>query len=283
MATEPQIDPESLVARIIAELQANPDAQRLLLRALLTNEFLGIPAQLDRIEKDIQELKVDVSHLKADVAELKADMVEVKSDVTGLKADMVEVKSDVTGLKADMVEVKSDVTGLKADMVEVKSDVTGLKADMVEVKSGLGTLKGFALESLLHRRVRPLISQVLGLRATRIIQSGTQEPLPELTNAVDVGADNGLISPQQENRVSDTDIILRGLRRGDPTPVWVAIEASNKVDSEDIRRARETADILGSLFEGEFLAVVAGHSIDQSDRQRADATGVMYLEVTERY
>ena len=241
MATEPQIDPESLVARIIAELQANPDAQRLLLRALLTNEFLGIPAQLDRIEKDIQELKVDVSQLKADVAELKADMVEVKSDVTGLKADMVEVKS------------------------------------------GLGTLKGFALESLLHRRVRPLISQILGLRATRIIQSGTQEPLPELTNAVDVGADNGLISPQQENRVSDTDIIMQGLRRGNPIPVWVAIEASNKVDAEDIRRAKETADILGSLFEGEFLAVVAGHSIDQPDLQRANATGVMYLEVSERY
>ena len=241
MATEPQIDPESLVARIIAELQANPDAQRLLLRALLTNEFLGIPAQLDRIEKDIQELKVDVSQLKADVAELKADMVEVKSDVTGLKADMVEVKS------------------------------------------GLGTLKGFALESLLHRRVRTLISQLLGLRATRIIQSGTQEPLPELTNAVDVGADNGLISPQQENRVSDTDIIMQGLRRGNPIPVWVAIEASNKVDAEDIRRAKETADILGSLFEGEFLAVVAGHSIDQPDLQRANATGVMYLEVSERY
>ncbi len=241
MATEPQIDPESLVARIIAELQANPDAQRLLLRALLTNEFLGIPARLDRIEKDIQELKVDVSQLKADVAELKADMMEVKSVVTELKADMVEVKS------------------------------------------GLGTLKGFALESLLHRRVRPLISQRLGLRATRIIQSGTQEPLSELTNAVDAGADNGLISPQQENRVSDTDIIMQGLRRGNPIPVWVAIEASNKVDAEDIRRVKETADILGSLFEGEFLAVVAGHSIDQPDLQRANATGVMYLEVSERY
>lgn len=43
------LDPESLVARIIAELQANPHAQRLLLRALLTNEFLGVPARLDRI------------------------------------------------------------------------------------------------------------------------------------------------------------------------------------------------------------------------------------------
>ena len=71
MATEPQIDPESLVARIIAELQANPDAQRLLLRALLTNEFLGMPARLERIEKDIAELKADVAVLKTDVAVLK--------------------------------------------------------------------------------------------------------------------------------------------------------------------------------------------------------------------
>ena len=78
MATEPQIDPESLVARIIAELQANPDAQRLLLRALLTNEFLGMPARLERIEKDIAELQADVAVLKTDVAVLKTDVGYLK-------------------------------------------------------------------------------------------------------------------------------------------------------------------------------------------------------------
>ena len=49
MAVEQQndhIDPESLVARIVEELRANPAAQRLLLRTLLTNEFLGMPARL---------------------------------------------------------------------------------------------------------------------------------------------------------------------------------------------------------------------------------------------
>ena len=71
---EPHINPETLVARIIAELQANPDAQRLLLRALLTNEFLGMPARLDRIEQDIIEIKADVAQLKVDVAELKVDV-----------------------------------------------------------------------------------------------------------------------------------------------------------------------------------------------------------------
>ena len=62
-----QPDPESLVARIIAELRANPDAQRLLLQALLTNEFLGVPARLDHIEKDVAEIKADVAELKTDM------------------------------------------------------------------------------------------------------------------------------------------------------------------------------------------------------------------------
>jgi hypothetical protein len=78
MVTESQLDPKSLVARIIAELEANPEAQRMLLRALLTNEFLGIPARLDAIEKDIAELKVDVNQLKVDVNQLKTDVRHLK-------------------------------------------------------------------------------------------------------------------------------------------------------------------------------------------------------------
>ena len=57
MVMEPQLDAESLVARIIAEIEGNPEARRLLLRALLTDEFLRIPARLDRIENDMGHLK----------------------------------------------------------------------------------------------------------------------------------------------------------------------------------------------------------------------------------
>ena len=60
----------------------------MLLRAMLTNEFLGLPARLDRIEKDVAELKADVAVLKTDVAVLKADMAEVKTNVTRLTKDV---------------------------------------------------------------------------------------------------------------------------------------------------------------------------------------------------
>ena len=90
MAAQRQLDPTSLVSRIVAELQANPEAQRLLLRTLLTNEFLGMPARLDAIEKDIAELKADVSQLKTDVAELKTDVSQLKTDVSQLKGSDLE-------------------------------------------------------------------------------------------------------------------------------------------------------------------------------------------------
>ena len=83
--TSPSLDSESLVARIIAELQADPDAQTLLLRALLTNEFLGMPIRLERIETYVAELntrlkavETDIAVLKTDVAVLRGDMLEVK-------------------------------------------------------------------------------------------------------------------------------------------------------------------------------------------------------------
>ena len=81
----PPLDPESLVARIIAELQATPGAQTLLLRAMLTNEFRGMPLRLEHIEADIAELKAYMmrieptwSCLEADLAVLKANILEVK-------------------------------------------------------------------------------------------------------------------------------------------------------------------------------------------------------------
>ena len=89
-----QNDPESLVGRIIEELRANPDAQALLLRALLTDEFLGMPIRLKRVEADVAQLKVDVSVLKTDVAQLKTDVAQLKTDVTQLKTDVAQLKGD---------------------------------------------------------------------------------------------------------------------------------------------------------------------------------------------
>ena len=224
MATECKLDPTSLVARIIAELQANPDAQRLLLRALLTNEFLGVPARLDRIEKDIVELKADVSQLKTDVSQLKTDVSQLKTDVA--------------------------------------------------------QLKGSDLENRLHRRIRALASQALGLRRPRVVQSPVQETTEGFADSVEEALESGRITAVQETRIEATDFIMRAQRRSDKAPVWVAVEASNWVHAGDIERARATADALRAAFDVDAIAVAVGYGIDPLDAERANGAGVSYLEVS---
>ena len=131
------IDPESLVARIVEELRANPAAQRLLLRTLLTNEFLGMPARLQNIERDVAELKETTRRLEND----------------------------------------------------------------------MGYLKGSDLEMKVHRRIRPLLSQELGLRRARIVQSAIHQAPEEFEAAVARAADEGKISEEQEDRIA-----IRGAR-----------------------------------------------------------------------
>lgn len=208
------LDPESLVARIIEEIRANPDAQRLLLRALLTNEFLGMPARLQHIEKDIAELK-------ADVAELKTTTDRLVNDV--------------------------------------------------------GDLKGSNLEMTVHRKIRPLLSQHLGLRRARIIQSALHEAPEEFERRVAQAADQGQISGEQEDRITATDIILQARGNGGRNVVWIAVEVANRIDQADISRSRQSADTLAAVFGQEALPVVVGQRIDPADRQRAESAGVRYV------
>ena len=246
-------DPESLVARIIEELQANPEAQTLLLRALLTNEFLGMPARLDRLEADIAEMKIDIAALKADVAGLKVDVAE---------------------LKVDVAELKTDVAGLKTDVSWLKADASGLKTDV-------SVLKGDSLEAKLHRRARPILSQKFGLRGAQVLHSTMQEMKPDLSRPLGSALDNGAISDDQETRLDTTDIILRGQRKTDRSEVWVAVEASNSIGDTDVRRASESAAALRAIFQQDVIAVVMGYRIRAEDEERAAEAGVQVQIMSE--
>ena len=187
---------------------------------------------------------------------------------------MAELKSDVAELKSDVAELKSDVAVLKSDVAVLKSDVAVLKGDMA-------VLKGDMLEVKIHRRIRPLLSQRLGLRRARILQSPLQDTHPELFEPVEEALDAGGIDDRQETRINATDLIVQAQRKADRAPVWVAVEVSNAISQRDLERARQAAEALSAVFLQDTLAVVVGYRIQPQDQRRGDEAGVQALLVEE--
>ena len=91
MTTQEGAPPDSLVARIIGELNANPEARTLLLRALLTDDFLLLPAKVDRL----MELPTKVDHLQEDVSKL----MELPAKVDRLQEEVRQITTDLAPIK----------------------------------------------------------------------------------------------------------------------------------------------------------------------------------------
>ena len=86
MTTQEGMPPDSLVARMIEELNANPEARTLLLRALLTDDFLLLPAKVDRL----MELPAKVDKLQEDVSRL----MELPTKVDRLQEEVRQITKD---------------------------------------------------------------------------------------------------------------------------------------------------------------------------------------------
>ena len=231
-----QLDAESLVARMIAELEANPEAQRLMLRALLTNEFLGMPARLDRIEKDVAELK-------ADVKELKADVKELKTDVAGLKTDVKELKTDVAGLKTDMADVKTDVAGLKTETADLRTRMTNLENkmdagfdDMRRTIDRLGARWGIRNESLFRQTMAAVLQESFGVAVEQRTIAGEQFDLLIFDGQhvlVEIAASVG---PSIAQRLQRKQRLYQEETGVDPDRVILATASIHSRRAEDLRQ-----------------------------------------------
>ena len=94
MTTQEGVPPDSLVARMIGELNANPEARTLLLRALLTDDFLLLPAKVDRL----MELPAKVDRLMELPAKVDR-LMELPAKVDRLQEEVRQITTDLAPIK----------------------------------------------------------------------------------------------------------------------------------------------------------------------------------------
>ena len=139
--------------------------------------------------------------------------------------------------------------------------------------NNVNDLRGSALEAKMPTRLRQRAARTLGLTRPRTLWLSEHyvQP-PSRAEAFDSrkeqAADNGQISYEEADRLTDTDMIMSAETRDGET-VYIAVEASGVIGDGDIKRARHSADILKKLYDGEAIPAVYGLSIAPEQIERA--------------
>ncbi len=236
---------------LLRALDENPEWREALREKILTQELLQLPAVVFKLSESLHGLLEEMSGHLLRLAQSVATQSKQVDD--------------------GFAQVNDRFVRVDAWFDTINQRLDGMSDDLEQVKD-------YFLKNKLHRIIRSLLGQHLGLRRVQIMQGDFQETSSRLYEPVDSCAEEGRITEEQEMRISSTDLIVYARRNENHRYVWVAVEASSAVSAQDIERARATADALETVFGEEVVAVVVGYSIGQQDQQRAEEAGVVYLE-----
>ena len=124
----------------------------------------------------------------------------------------------------------------------------GIEGDVGVLKEDVGVLKGISLETRLADKGLAQIASVFSMRRMRIVRLAEHNRASERFNeAIWSAVDDGLIDNSEYERLLDTDLIVQGTA-GSGNIAFCATEASYTVETDDIDKVSESANILRKVF-----------------------------------
>jgi hypothetical protein len=193
---------------VIRLLEEHPEWQADLRRLLLTNDLLTLPEQMVRLTEDVRELATAQARTEQRLGTLMEQVAGLTEQVAGLT---------------------KQVAGLTEQVANLTKTTLGLSDDVAK-------LKGMGLETRLRLSGSPFFGVML--RKPQVLSRD------EVTDLLDDAEDRGTLTPTEMREVQLADVIVRGVRRNDRTPVYLVVEVSWAVDTNDVRRAADRASFL---------------------------------------
>ena len=238
---------------LINAIAQHPQFREEVLRHLLTQELLQLPAKFEQFQEEFEQFRGEVEQFREGVLH----------------------RLDV--LEGDVSILKGDVSTLKGDTSTLKSDVSILKSDVSTLKGHVADLRGKDYERSIRFRVRERAAHAFTLSSPRIAFSQNDPLSRELDSAINRAKSRNEISIREIESLLDTDIII-----SDDENNHTAVEASLTADERDVTRARERADILSRITGGTAHAIVVAQTIPDEMQEKAATLNVAIMQLEYR-
>ena len=233
---------------IIRAMDENPEWLEAVRARILTSELLGLPRRFE-----------DLSVFVERIAATQNAMLETQNKIL-----------------AEQAEMKATQIAMLATQDRILAEQAEMKATLKEHTDTLGMLKGGEVERMLGKQIYGLLGgPPLRMKLIRVLRGYYwTQPMDRFNGALEKAYDDGKISGGQHDRLIHTDFIASMRRRESTEILYIAIEASGKINSHDVDRAVRSQDALKAAFDGaEALAAVYGWEISEEDKRYAEASG----------
>lgn len=214
---------------------------------------------LDANPRLLEELRVRI--LTRELLEMPKVVADLSNVVVGLSASHKELTASHLRLETTLQQFMESTD---ARFSVITQDIASIKGRHVEMD-----LQGKIYGILGGMR----LGRVRIVRATYPAAANH-----EFCDNVFDSFENGVITGEQYGRVMNTDLIAKARPRGIGEWIYIAIEASNRLDRGDSDRAEATKRALEAVFpQSEVRAMVYGVEISDADRLHAESNGVEVL------
>ena len=196
-----------------------------------------------------------------------------------LTRELLELPRVVSDLAASQIRLESALrefmAATNARLDSLENTVVVIRRDLGDMKVSVDEIRGRHVEMDLQRKIHAILGG-RRLRRAQVVRAGYPSvALPEFCDNLSDSLENGRITDEEYDRVMNTDIIVSARRRGFDEYVYVAVEASNRLDRGDVDRVERTRRILAAVFpQSEIRAMVYGVEISNEDRSRAESKGI---------
>ena len=254
-----------------------------------------IRALLEQTAKASAENTAGITEMRTAIGEMRIATAENTRAIAEMRADNVEraakhdrEMAEIRALQADnakaIAEMRTANAGRDArhdkEMAEIREAIARLTAAQDRANQDVSTLKGWGLE-LYCERNPGLFAEALGMIREELI------PKREIRVIAHEAELSGVINADQFHDLSRADLFIYARRKSDLRPFCLVIEASFRVDDEDVNRAVARARVLSDILQqyqprnlnGQVMAAVAGTHISDSAQLLAKDLHVAYIQV----
>ena len=245
---------------LIELLEKEPAWRADIRRLVLTEEILSLPQVMRDLAQSIERLSqsVDTRFTRVDTK------IESLSESVDARFNQVDTKIQDLSQSVDerFNQVDERFNQVDARFNRVDRDIHTLKTDV-------GDLKGSNLETMV--RERPFV--YLGRFALRLKAVADAELAVLLEDAVE----RALITEEEAEDAKLLDAVASGRRRGDATPIYIAVEVSSVVDQYDLARAVRRAAIIEKASGTPTQPIVVGKQVLDDVRQAAERSSAGWV------